>query len=238
VFAPTRPDVGNRLLSLMAPDSFARIAPHLEKVDMPRSLMIAAANQPMRHAYFPETAIGSIVAISREGHQAEVGLFGCDGFSPTELVLGSEQTPNQIIIQGAGDGWRMPAGELLTALEADGALRALLTRYAHTITIQASYTALSNAVHPVNERLARWLLMCHDRTPGNELALTHEFLAIMLAVRRPSVTTALHVLEGEGLIRTERGSVTIRDRRGLEHFAGDAYGKPEAEYERLIGPLR
>lgn len=96
---------------------------------------------------------------------------------------------------------------------------------------------MSNAVHPIDERLARWLLMCHDRTIGNEMALTHEFLSIMLAVRRPSVTTALHVLEGNGFIQAERGYITVRDRHGLEDFARDSYGRPDAEYRRLIGPL-
>lgn len=103
--------------------------------------------------------------------------------------------------------------------------------------VQTSYTALSNAVHPIAERLARWLLMSDDRLDG-DLPLTHEFLSIMLAVRRPSVTTALHVLEGNGFIRAARGSIVVRDRAALEEFAGDAYGVPEAEYERLIGPLR
>jgi CRP-like cAMP-binding protein len=100
-----------------------------------------------------------------------------------------------------------------------------------------SITVLANAHYPVDERLARWLLMCHDRWDGDVLPLTHEFMAVMLAVRRPSVTTALHVLEGNRFIRAERGCVTIRDRSALEEFAGDSYGPPEREYERLIGPL-
>jgi CRP-like cAMP-binding protein len=108
-------------------------------------------------------------------------------------------------------------------------------RFAHAMTVQAHYTGLSNAVHPIDERLARWLLMCDDRTDGGKLELTHDFLSIMLAVRRPSVTTALHVLEGNGFIRSERGCIIIRNRRALEEFAGDAYGKPEAEYRRLMG---
>ncbi|MFE1602636.1 Crp/Fnr family transcriptional regulator [Methylobacterium sp. ID0610] len=116
-------------------------------------------------------------------------------------------------------------------------LRNLLLRFVQVRGLQTNFTALSNAVHPIDERLARRLLMCHDRSPTNEMALTHDFLSLMLAVRRPSVTTALHVLEGNGFIRTERGHITIRDRRGLEEFAQDAYGRPEAEYRRLIGPL-
>jgi CRP-like cAMP-binding protein len=110
-------------------------------------------------------------------------------------------------------------------------------RFAQVQGVQTAFTALSNAVHPINERLARWLLMCHDRHDSDEIPLTHEFLSLMLAVRRPSVTTALHVLEGNRFIRAERGHVTIRNRTALEEFAGDGYGKPEAEYRRLIGPM-
>ncbi len=114
----------------------------------------------------------------------------------------------------------------------------LAVRYALTLGEQIAYTALSNAVHPIDERLARWLLMCHDRSDSDDLALTHEYMSIMLTVRRPSVTSSLHVLEGNGFIRSERGYVTIRNRKALEEFAGDAYGKPEAVYRRLIGPMR
>ncbi|RYF03393.1 MAG: helix-turn-helix domain-containing protein, partial [Oxalobacteraceae bacterium] len=103
---------------------------------------------------------------------------------------------------------------------------------------QTTYTALSNAVHTIEERLARWLLMSHDRQDENAIPLTHEFMALMLGVRRPSVTIALHSLEGLGLIKANRGVVTIKQRAELEEFACASYGVPEMEYERLIGPLR
>jgi CRP-like cAMP-binding protein len=124
------------------------------------------------------------------------------------------------------------------ALDASPALRKLLSRYAQAMAIQTSFTALSNAVHNVEERSARWILMAHDRTDGDQIALTHDFLSIMLAVRRPSVTTALHALEGRHFIVSERALITIRDRAALESIAGDAYGTPEREYVRLVGPLR
>ena len=127
---------------------------------------------------------------------------------------------------------------MLAALAASATLRTTLLRYAQALSVQVSFTALSNAVHQIDERLARWILVCDDRIASGELALTHQYLSVMLAVRRPSVTTALHVLEGNGLIRAARGLITIRDRAGLEDFAGDAYGKAEREYERLLGPLR
>ena len=103
--------------------------------------------------------------------------------------------------------------------------------------VQMTFSVLANAVHHVEERLARWLLMVHDRSDGDDLALTHAFMGVMLSVRRPSVTTALHVLEGNRFIRAERGYVTIRDRAALELFAGDAYGRPEEEYRRLLGAM-
>jgi hypothetical protein len=110
-----------------------------------------------------------------------------------------------------------------------------MRNFCYLVGVQAAYTALSNAVHQVDERLARWLLMCHDRTATDEISLTHEFLSLMLAVRRPSVTTAIHMLEGNRFISAERGFITIRDREGLEEFAADAYGGPEREYETILG---
>jgi CRP-like cAMP-binding protein len=147
---------------------------------------------------------------------------------PTAAVMGADRMAHRSLIQVPGEGHRILRTALVDALERSASLRALLLRFAQVQGVQTSYTALSNAVHPINERLARWLLMCHDRHDSDEIPLTHEFLSIMLAVRRPSVTTALHVLEGNRFIRAERGYVTIRNRTALEEFAGDSYGKPEA----------
>jgi CRP-like cAMP-binding protein len=116
-------------------------------------------------------------------------------------------------------------------------VRALLLRYAHVFMVQVAATALADGRYSIEQRLARWLLMCHDRN-GDDLALTHEFLALMLGVRRPGVTESLHILEGERMIKAQRGLITILDRQKLEARAGDSYGTPEAEYERLIGPFR
>ena len=187
--------------------------------------------------YFLETGIASIVVISPEGHEVEAGLYGRDGIGPAAAVLGADRMAHRSPIQVPGEGHRIRRTALVEALDNSASLRALLLRFVQVQGVQTGYTALSNAVHPVNERLARWLLMCHDRHDGDEIPLTHEFLSLMLAVRRPSVTTALHVLEGNRFIRAERGFITIRNRTALEEFAGDGYGKPEAEYRRLIGPM-
>jgi len=229
--------VRNSLLRLMPRESFEAIAPHLEHVDLPRGTELSAPNETPLHAYFPESGIASIVARSPQGQHAEIGIVGRDGMTPTAMVLDAESDPYSIFMQVEGRGYRLASDQLKLALK-DRACLNLLTRYSQALSVQGAYTSLSNAVHHIDERLARWILMCHDRTDGDEISLTHEFLSIMLAVRRPSVTTALHLLEGRKLIYSERGMIIVRDRSALEDFAKDAYGECEREYERLIGPLR
>jgi CRP-like cAMP-binding protein len=119
-------------------------------------------------------------------------------------------------------------------MDASKSLHGLLLRYVHAFTVQTAHTAISNARAMIDERLSRWILMAHDRIDGNTLALTHEFLALMLGVRRPGVTEALQSLSNQGLIETHRGEIVILDRQGIERKAGKFYGVPEAEYHRLI----
>ena len=227
----------NRLLRHLAPEDFALLAPHLEPVQLRKGELLAELDQPYTQAIFPERGIISMVAVSPEGLMVESGITGRDGFWSVGLALGAQLSPHRSSVQVAGEGHRISVEALREVIAASRPLHDLLLRYTQALSVQTSYTSLSNAVHPIDERCARWLLMCHDRM-GDELPLTHEYLSIMLAVRRPSVTTALHVLEGNRFIRAERGVITVIDRRGLEEFAGDAYGRPEAEYERLIGPMR
>lgn len=231
-------NVRNRLLRLLPEADFASLAPHLDHVDLPRGFQMAPPNQPITHYYFHDTGIASIVAVSPEGERAEVGLVGRDGVVPAAAILQSSSSPHDIFVQVAGDGHRIAADAFEMALATNSSLLGLCLRFVNTLATQSAHTALSNAVHHVDERLARWILMSHDRADGPQIALTHEFLAIMLAVRRPSVTTALHVLEGNRLIYADRGLVTVRDRPGLESFAADAYGVPEKEYARLIGSMQ
>lgn len=235
---PEQTGIRNRLLSLQSPDDFRLLAAHLEPIDMPRGFLLAAKDEPLSHYYFPESGIGSIIAVSPEGTRAEAGLVGFDGLSPVTAIMGAKTVPYEIVMQIGGDGHRIPVDEFSRIFSERVELRRLVMCFAHTMFIQTAYTALSNAIHQVDERLARWILMCHDRTDGDEIALTHDFLSIMLAVRRPSVTTALHVLEGNRLIVSERGLITVRDRKGLEAFASDAYGIPEAEYRSIFGPMK
>jgi CRP-like cAMP-binding protein len=162
---------------------------------------------------------------------------GRDGAVGAPLTFGIDRIPHEAVVQAEGASLRMGAAELEELLPSAPTLRGLLLRYAHAFHIQACSTALANGSRSLEERLARWLLMCHDRLDGDEVPTTHEFLSVMLSVRRPGVTVALHMLEGEGVIQAKRGRVTVLNRTRLERMARGAYGIPEAEYRRLIGPL-
>lgn len=227
----------NGLLSRLPAVELEKFESKLEHLPLPKGFMIARLDCAIDYVYFLESGIGSIVTVSREGHKAEAGLFGRESFSPVAAAARTDICLHEIEIQSQGHGHRIGLLPFWEALASSQPLANLLVRATHNLATQVSFTALSNAVHEIDERLARWLLMCHDRVDGNEIAITHEYIALMLAVRRPSVTTALHVLEGNRFIRSERGLITIRNRAALEEFAVDAYGKPEEEYQRLFGPL-
>ena len=232
------PSIRNSLLRLLPPEEFALFGSHLEAVDLPKGFLMVPTGGTISHVYFPDAGIGSIVAVSPEGNKVEAGLFGRDGFSPVQAAVGSDISPHEVVMQVAGTGHRITAAGCAQAIQASRMFAQILARYAQALATQVTFTALSNATHNVDERLARWLLMCHDRIDGDEMELTHEYMALMLAVRRPSVTTSLHVLEGNRFIYSERGRVAIRNRAALEEFAHDAYGRSEEEYARLLGGVQ
>ena len=234
---PQQTALSNRILSRLSAADFAVLAPLLEPVDGPLALVLVEQDAEIPFTYFLERGIASLVPISPDGQSAEGGIVGREGYIIPATILGSKSIPYKIEMQMAGAGYRIPCNALLAASEASATLRGVLLQFAQVLMVQMTYSVLANAVHHIDERLARWLLMCHDRSDSDDLALTHNFMALMLSVRRPSVTTTLHVLEGNGFIRSDRGYVTIRDRPALEAFAGDCYGKPEAEYRRLLGPI-
>ena len=228
----------NRLLAALSEADGALLEPHLEPIDLPLGLVLVEPATAIPHAVFIEAGLCSVVSGLGEGGRIEVGLFGRDGMAVPALMLGADTIPYQIFMQVAGHGRRISVSALRAAAEASASLRALLLRYVQTFLVQVAQTAVANAGRPAEERLARWLLMYHDRQDGDDLSVTHEFLSIMLGVRRPTVTVALHTLEGAGLIRARRGRVRILSRARLEQAAGQSYGPAEIEYERLIGPLR
>jgi CRP-like cAMP-binding protein len=223
----------NLILAQLPAGERQALSQHLEPIDLPMGFCIAEAGHDIKHVYFLETGLGSIVVVSRTGKKVEAGMFGAEGFAPCSPAVGIGFSLYEVVIQSPGSAHRLSVEVLWTIMDVCPSFTALLQRASHNLSTQVSYTAQSNALHKIGLRLARWLLMCHDRL-GQEIVITHDYIALMLAVRRPSVTEALQVLEGEGYIRSERKLITIRNRPALEAFASDAYGVPEEEYKRVV----
>jgi CRP-like cAMP-binding protein len=225
---------GNRILSRLSRDDLDLLTPSLSPIDLPLRKSLEAPNKAIDYVYFPERGFASVVANGSDGALIEVGLIGHEGMTGLAVIMGANRSPNATYMQLAGRGWRIGAANLRSMMEESVSLQKILLQYAHVFMMQTSQTALANGRSKVDDRLARWLLMAHDRVVGNDLALTHEFLGIMLGVRRSGVTVALGALENKGLIRAARGTITILNRKALEKIAGAAYGVPEAEFKRLF----
>jgi CRP-like cAMP-binding protein len=225
----------NRLLASMACEDLAHLEGFLEPALLKFRQQLEIANRPIRNAYFVERGLASVVATSRGARlEAEVGIVGFEGMTGLALVLGLDRSPHTTFMQVEGQGQCISADNLRRVLDKRASLKAHLLRYVHVFSIQAGHTALANARGSVPERLARWLLMAHDSAEHDEIRLTHEFLALMLGVRRAGVTTALHLLEDRRAISTARGSLTVVDRGTLEKTANGLYGVPETEFDRLF----
>lgn len=225
----------NRLLAALSRDDFALLEPHLRPLALALKTDMERPNRRIETVYFMEAGIASVVAVQSDTTQVEVGLIGSEGMSGIAVVLGGDQSPHSTYIQVAGEGQRMKANELRKAMNASASLRTLLLKFAQVFMVQTAHTAIANARARIDQRLSRWILMAHDRTLKSDLPLTHEFLALMLGVRRAGVTEALQSLKRQKLIDTRRNQVIVLNRKGIEQAAGNSYGTPEKEYRRLIG---
>jgi CRP-like cAMP-binding protein len=232
--APQRAGIRNRLLGKLAPADWTLLAPHLEAVTMRERQVIEVPNKPIAHAYFLEIGVASVVAVDSEDHRIEVGVIGYEGITGVPLIMGDDRAQHSTYMQIPGSGHRIAADRLCAAIAESETLRALMLKSAQGFMIQTAQTALANGRARLEERLARWLLMAHDRMTTNAVPLTHEFLAVMLGVRRAGVTVAVHSFEQRGFITTRRGELTMINRPGLEKVAGSFYGTPEVELERLL----
>ncbi|HYV87476.1 MAG TPA: Crp/Fnr family transcriptional regulator [Candidatus Polarisedimenticolia bacterium] len=224
----------NWILQNLTRKDSALLAPELESVDLPLRRSLESRNRKIEHVYFLDSGFASIVANGPHDRQIEVGLIGREGMTGSTLAMGTDRSPNETYMQQAGKGRRVKAAGFVRALEQCPGLRRSCLLFAHTLTIQTAHTAMANGRNKLEERLSRWLLMAHDRTDGDDLPITHEFLGLMLGTQRPGVTIAMNHLEQAGLIRARRGIVSILDRAALEKTAAGAYGTPEAELKRVF----
>jgi CRP-like cAMP-binding protein len=219
----------NKLLACLSRADSGLLAPHLCIVELPFGTQLQASNKRVTQVYFLDSGIASIVA--KNGRPIEVGMIGREGMTGITLLLDSnDPVPHEIYMQVAGRGQRLSASALRKAISESDTLHRVLLRNVHKFLAQITQTAMANGRNKIEERLARWLLMAHDRTDGDDLVLTHEILAVMLGVQRPGVTTAMRELVGKGLISHRRALVTIIDRQGLEETANGSYVR---RYSRL-----
>ena len=224
----------NRLLRALSERDFALLEPALKPALLERKQTIETPQAPVEQVYFVTSGLISVVAITDPDHRIEVGMIGPEGMSGLSVVLGVEETATEAMVQSSGAAVRLSSNELRKAMRASPTLVTFLLRYVQAFSAQATQTALANGRGRLNQRLARWLLMWQDRLQAPAVTATHEFLALLLGVRRQGVTTTLHELESAGLIKAVRSQVAILDRDGLKRLAGGFYGLPEAEYERLL----
>jgi CRP-like cAMP-binding protein len=233
---PNHSSYSNKLLRVLSAEDHELIRPHLEAVELERDKDLEEPYEAITHAYFLESGIASTVGSAHGSNEkpTEVGLIGREGVTALALILGSNRPTNAVYMQVAGSGHRIAAQPFREAMASSPTLHGLLLKFIQVFLIQISQTAVSNGRSNIEQRLARWLLMTGDRVDSPEIALTHEFISVMLGVRRAGVTEALHALVGRGLIQTERSQIRIIDRDGLEINANGCYGEPEREYRRLI----
>lgn len=216
--------VKNQILADLPPDAYQRLLPHLESVNLFSGMVLYEIEARIEHLYFPVNSMISLVTQMADGKIIEVGLVGNDGMSGIATLMGRETSYERALVQMPNGGLRVPVAVIRKEFEKGQALQKLLLSYMASLMRQVSQTAACNASHTTEERLSRWLLMCHDRVDSSELQLTQEFLAEMLGTRRGTVNVAAITLQSAGLIQYRRGHINILDRPGLEAFSCECYG--------------
>ena len=223
----------NLILAALGSEELDRLSEHLETFELKIGEFLHMPDKRVEHVYFPTDGIVSLLAMLEGGETVETGVVGREGMVGISIVLGVDTSMSQSLVQGSGHALRMKAQSLRTFLNNGGRLQNLLLRYIHTVFSQISQTAACNRVHTLNERLARWLLLTHDRLERDRFDMTHEFLARMLGTRRAGVSIAASALREAGLIDYSRGQVVVLNRKGLEEGCCECYGVVRAEADRL-----
>lgn len=232
---PNRDERTNRLLFLLADEDYERLRPHLALVVLEYRKSLYEAARPIHHVYFPIDGVASLVITTADGASAEVGTIGSEGMVGLPVCLGDREAPSSCYVQVPGTGLVMDAGVFRNELARSPTLNRIMLRYAHAFFNQVAQSAACAHLHRVEQRCCRWLLMTRDRMPAGDFLLTHEFLGMMLGVRRTTVTDVMGSLQKAGFIRYRRGHVTILDQQALHRRACECYDISRLEFERLLG---
>lgn len=225
----------NRLIQALSSTERGRFLARCEPVDITFGDILCEPGEQFTHVYFPLTGFVSLVATVSHHEPLEMGLIGNEGMLGATLTLGVNAVPLRGVVQGTGTALRVPVSQFLLALKESVALQRVLQRYLYVLMAQLSQSAACTRFHEVDARLARWLLMTHDRAHANHFHLTHKFLAAMLGVRRSGVTIAAGVLQQRGVLRYTRGEITILDRAALETAACECYAAVVEDYAHILG---
>jgi CRP-like cAMP-binding protein len=224
----------NHLLDALPASDYERVASHLELIPMGLGDVLYEPSVRMRYVYFPTTSIVSLLYVMEDGASAEIAIVGNEGVLGISLFMGGDTTPSRAVVQSAGFGFRLKAEMLKDEFERFGPTMHLLLRYTQALITQMAQTAVCNRHHSVDQQLCRWLLLSLDRLESNELSMTQELIASMLGVRREGVTEAAGKLQDAGLIRYQRGRITVLDRPGVEARVCECYQVVKKEFDRLL----
>jgi CRP-like cAMP-binding protein len=228
--------LGNHLLRSLSAEELARLSPSAQHTTLALSQVIYESGGSLDYVYFPTTCVVSCLYTMRDGSTAEMALAGNDGVIGIALFLGGSTTPHRAVVQIGGDAIRITARTIQAEFARGGLLQHILLRYTQALITQISQTVVCNRLHSVEQRLCRWLLLCHDRVNAHEILMTQEYIANMLGGRRESVTVAAGHLQDLGLIHYSRGHITILDREGLEMTVCECYRVVEDDLDRLVRP--
>jgi CRP-like cAMP-binding protein len=227
--------VRNGLLKVLPPAEFGRLAASLTPVTLSLKQSLLEADEPIKAAYFIETGMVSYLNYLEGGEALEIGLIGSEGMIGVPLILGIDSASFGAMVQMEGTALRIGPAALRQAFNESEGLRNRLLRYMQALHVQVSQTAVCNKHHSLEERLTRWLLMAHDRAGEDQFPMTHEFMSLMLGVRRAGVSVTANVLKQAGLIQYRNGHLTVLDRPGLEDAACECYGNVQRQFEQLLG---
>jgi CRP-like cAMP-binding protein len=232
------PGFSNKLLLTLPPVDYERIARHLSIIPLKFKQVLYKQGQTIRDVYFPGGGACSVTKTMEDGATAEIATIGNEGMLGTSVFFGDDQAQGDVFVQIGGEGgFKMSAAAFIEEMELRGAFYNRVIRYNQALMIQVMQTTVCNSLHSAEQRCCRWLLMTHDRVGNAELRLTHEFMSMMLGVRRPTVTLIVGELQKAGMVETRRGTINILDRKGLEASSCECYESVKASFQRLMPEL-
>jgi CRP-like cAMP-binding protein len=224
----------NHLLASLPPEVQGRLFPHLELVSLSLGQILYRSGEALHYVYFPTDSIVSLLYVMEDGAAAEISVVGNEGLIGVAVLMGGESTPNQAIVESAGFAYRLRRQLFKNEFDRGAEMQVLLLRYTQSMLTQMAQTAVCNRHHSIDQQLCRWLLLCLDRLPSNQLTMTQEFIATMLGVQRAGVTAAASKLQKLGVIEYRRGRITVLDRPKLEKLSCECYAVVKRETDRLL----